>query len=88
MSLSPRDELAYWRNLVVSPGWKLLEEKVKDVVFHQVGIEDPNVLKGMKRAIQLPGERIAGLEETLQRAIDENGPKVDVPDVEGRLFYG
>lgn len=89
MTLSPRDELSYWRTLADCPGWKLLQEKVRDLIFLGVGTQHEKVLEGMKRAIRLPDERIASLEETIKRAIDESGPAAQAdPAITGRKFYG
>ena len=64
--LEPTDELRLLKDLVAHPGWKLLEERIREFIFRTVGAEDGKTLDGMRRVIVQPHNKILELESKLK----------------------
>lgn len=58
MTLTPQEEVRLYQGLLEHPGWRFLEAEMRDYVYRMVGNLDPNVLVGIRRALDYPKYRV------------------------------
>lgn len=65
--MTPQDRARLMQSLTEHDGWKEYERTMREYVWNMIGAVDPQFLAGVKHALGVPKQIVAGAEETERR---------------------